>query len=1195
MHMPFCLRVAVFLLVAVLPTFAQTDRGTITGTISDPAGAVVAGAPIVAKNTATSATYAAESTSSGNYTIGQLPAGLYELSATTPGFKQYIRQGITVLVAQTLRIDVVLEVGSITESVTVNADAPLLRTESGELSHNVSSDRLGNLPSMGFTATIRDPYAVTQMIPGTLYQPRAAIRINGTPANTQGLRIEGQDATNSMRLAQTAWNQASAEAGEDFAVQTRNYAAEFGQSGAGFFNLTMKSGTNSFHGSVYDYITNEAFNAGVPFTYGKVKPDQLTRPAVRRHNYGFSLGGPALIPGVYDGHSTTFFFFSFEQFREVNVWSASPFTVPTLAYRAGDFRQALTGKVLAKDPLGRDIIEGTIYDPATERLVDGKRVWDPFQNNTIAKERFDPVSVKIQNLIPLPTNSDVVSNYLVPWDSSNIRTVPALKADHNLSPRSKLSFYWSGSYVLTLNFPGPTGGDGIATAVTTHLKSKIWARTFRLNFDQTLAPTMLFHFGVGLHTLTFANAVTNDSFDQVKELGLRGASVTMFPYITGLTAARGGMKNMGANAQDTAQMIKPTANASFTWVKSNHTYKFGAEMRLEGFPDEVLNPAYGSYNFSANQTALPSTLGQNLQGGTVGFPYASFLLGRVNDGNIGVVSHPRLGKSAWALFAQDTWKATRKFTLDYGLRWDYQGYYRDTYGRIANFSPTAPNPSAGGLLGAVIFEGSGPGHCNCDFAKVYPYAFGPRLGAAYQITPKTVLRGGWGISYGQTATENRISSTVGSSNPFLSPSFGDPAILLRDGPPVPSPWPNLNPGQYPLAGTLSAPPNAFDRGAGRPPRIIQWSLGIQRELTRNLAVEIAYVGNRGAWWEGNELIDVNALTPERIASFGLDINKQEDRTLLTSALNSSLAAQRGFNKPPYPGFPMASTVGQSLRPFPQFAAASNATPAINYFWAPLGRTWYDSMQMTVTKRFSHGLDFTSSFTWQKELTMGGDVAGAASGASVNDVFNRPSNKNLSSLSRPFVWVTSVNYRFPRLGINKFLSAAVRDWTIGAILQYSSGMPIKVPVAQNQLSSILFRNTYANRVAGEPFFTKDLNCHSCYDPFSDFVLNPKAWIDPPAGQFGNSPAYYNDYRYQRRPSEALSVGRIFRIREKVSISIRADFQNLLNRLVIGNPTSTNAKATQVRSNSGETTSGFGDINTNAGTSPRTGILVARIQF
>jgi hypothetical protein len=288
---------------------------------------------------------------------------------------------------------------------------------------------------------------------------------------------------------------------------------------------------------------------------------------------------------------------------------------------------------------------------------------------------------------------------------------------------------------------------------------------------------------------------------------------------------------------------------------------------------------------------------------------------------------------------------------------------------------------------------------------------------------------------------------------------------------------------------------------------------------------------------------------------------------------------------------MASTVAQSLRPFPQFSK-------INYRWAPLGNTWYDSLQIKVTKRYSHGLDLTSGFTWQKELMMGSEMESMAPWVSVavNDVFDRPTNKYISGYSRPFTFFAAANYTVPSLQGNKALSWVLRDWTIGAVLQYASGIPIRVPTAQNQLSTLLFRNTFANRVPGEDLWTVDINCHNCFDPNQDFVLNPKAWVDPPDGQFGVSAGYYSDYRQMRRPSEAMSLGRIFRIKEGVQFSIRADFQNIFNRTFMTNPSSTNAKATQFRNPvTGKPISGFGYIDTSTGTSPRQGIIVVRIQF
>jgi hypothetical protein len=618
-------------------------------------------------------------------------------------------------------------------------------------------------------------------------------------------------------------------------------------------------------------------------------------------------------------------------------------------------------------------------------------------------------------------------------------------------------------------------------------------------------------------------------------------------------------------------------------------------MRIEAYPGVLNTASNGIYSFNAQQSGLPSTNGQNLQGGTVGFPYASFMLGAVNSVTVSNPTNLRPTKSQWGFFVQDTWKVTRKFTLDYGLRYDYSTYIREAHGYFANFSPTTPNPTAGGQPGAVAFEGNGPNRCNCSFAKNYPFAFAPRLGLAYQIDPKTVVRLGWGVVFSGTADSNGTTSGLTTNNPFPSASFGDPAMLLRNGVPfTPTPWPNYDVGQFPLPGALTPPRVWIDQNAGRPARQIQWSVGVQRELTRDLVFEAAYVANRGVWWNAPGLIDVNALTPDRISAAGLDINNAADRTLLQSPINSAVAASRSFNKVPYHGFPASSTVAQALRPFPQFLT-------ITPLWAPVGKTWYDSLQLKGTQRFSHGLQVSSTFTWQKELVSGSETninAGTIGNAATNDVFNRDVNKYISQYNRPFVFNVSANYTTPVWRVNKFVSWAVRDWTIGTYLQYGSGLPILAPTAQNQLASHLFRSTFANRNPDVPLFTQDLNCH-CFDPNRQFVLNPAAWSEPAGGQWGTAAAYYNDYRYQRRPVENMNLGRTFRLWEGASVNIRAEFTNIFNRTQPNNPTGTaisNARLTQTRNPAGQTTAGFGFVNTGTVfSSPRQGVIVGRFQF
>ncbi|MBI3679972.1 MAG: TonB-dependent receptor [Acidobacteria bacterium] len=644
-------------------------------------------------------------------------------------------------------------------------------------------------------------------------------------------------------------------------------------------------------------------------------------------------------------------------------------------------------------------------------------------------------------------------------------------------------------------------------------------------------------------------------------------------------------------------MNKPTAVVSGTLVRGSHSYKIGGEWRIDAFTNGVGSGAAGVYNFSRAQTDLPYTQGQSLSGGSAGLPYASFLLGAVASASISNPTAPQGRKRSWGLYAQDSWRVTRKLSIEYGLRWDYQGWSREIHDRVSEFGPTVPNPSAGGLLGATIYQGYGPGRCNCLFANAYPYAVAPRLGLAYQINAKTVLRAGWGFTYGQTEIGQADFGTalgVGGWNTlsWSNPAYGEPTQRFRDGLSY-----NLadlyavatDPGLRPSPGQLNAPPALVDPNGARPPRMNQWNIALQRQITPNLIAEAAYVGNRGVWFVANSLVNLNALTPERLQAFGLDIDNAANRTLLTSPMSSAAVIARGF-RVPYAGFPTGSTLAQALRPFPQFSSLGVAE-------APLGTEWYDSLQTKVTRRFSHGLQIISTFTWQKELSNFGQGYGNNIGVvtgNVNNVFNRKLQKSLSGLSEPFVFSIGWSYQLPPMAANRWVRAAAGGWTIGGILRYASGLPIPVPLSQNNLSSLLFQTTYFNRVEGQPFFLKDPNCH-CIDPAKDLVMNPAAWSNPAAGQWGTAAGYYNDYRYQRRPDEQLSFGRVFHIREGMSFHVRAELFNAFNRTYMNDPVASNPLQTPTLSNA-VLTGGFGYINRGSLKSqPRNGQIVARFQF
>jgi len=1197
------LQISVLSLVLALAAWAQNDRGTITGTVTDPASAVVPGATVTATNSETGSTLATTSTQTGNYSLPSLPAGNYNLSVEAAGFKKNVQQGLQVQVAQVIRVDIALQVGSATESITVEAQAPLLKTENAEQSVNVTGDRINQLPlnfggGGGSTGAIRSPYAFNVLSPGVAGSGNSAV-INGLPQYSYKVMIEGQSYTSGNDTNWTATvTQASVDMIEEFSLQTSNFSAEYGQVAGGVYNFTTRSGTNAFHGNGFEYFTNEALDARKPFqpTY------LLSHPTNRKNDFGGSIGGPVWIPKLYNGRNKTFFFFNYEMFRNHVANSSGANTVPTALMRSGNFSEILnTGRVLGTDPLGRSIIENTIYDPGTARAAaDGRIVTDPFSGNIIPINRIDPVSQKIQGLIPAPNTGDLLRNWFPDGSNTRKQASPSVKVDQNFSDNSKVSFY-----ISKLRTDQLTSADGLPAPITAVRVQAIYGYTTRINYDKPITPRLLIHLGSGY--VRFNNPDSSPAsvlkFDAVGQLAFVGSATTPggFPRLEQLSGTGGaGMNvnggNLGPSNANNYYDGTFTSLANATYVRGSHTYKLGGEMRINSWTDQNTRQSQGRMLFGGGDTALPYNQSTSFAGqsGTIGFNYANFFLGLANSGVVNAVQDPQWRKKAWGLFLQDTWKVTRKLTLDYGIRWDLEGEGHEIHFRNTEFGPTIPNPKAGNLLGALAYEGYGAGRCNCQFTNTYPFAIGPRLGAAYQIDSKTVLRAGWGISYGDIPNYAYLTNTtllgVGfNSINFNSPAFGQPGVVMKNGLKY-----NLgdlyvatlDPGAAaPTAsGAFVNPPYFLDPNGGRPSRIFNWNIAIQREIMRNLVVEAAYVGNRGVWEQAvqNNPLLLNYQTV--YAAAGIDINNAADRTLLNSPMSNAAVIARGF-KVPYAGYPTSTTLANVLlRKYPQYSS-------VGLRWTPEGKSWYDSLQIKVTKRYSHGLSLTAAFTRSKAL--------ASTAATVNNYFNRGNSKSLSAFDRPYIFNTGFNYDTPKVGPNKLVRALVSDWTIGGLLTYSSGQLIGTPSSNNNLSQLTLQNTRMNRVAGQPLFNKDPNCH-CFNPDSDLFFNPAAWQDAPAGQWGGGSLYYNDFRNTRQPSEQASIGRRFRITERMNLHIRAEFFNVFNRLyfpLFG--TGSNAAGSPTTGTTynaaGQLTNGFGFVNKQSASGQRNGQLVARFEF
>jgi hypothetical protein len=1202
---------AVFVLSCAL-AFGQSDRGVITGTVSDSTGALIPAVQIVLVNTNTGAKTDTVTTGTGNYTLLGLAVGTYSLTVQQPGFSKYEQSNISVQVAVTTRVDVVLKIGAATDSVEVTAESTLLKTESGEQSTTITGNQIAELPiNFGIGAgAIRNPLSFIQMTPGATFNGWNNISINGGTSNFK-IVFEGQESDSAYQTQVSDEEQPSVEAIEQFTLQTSNFSAEYGLVGnGGIYNFTSKSGTNQYHGSAYDYFENTFLNAGIPFTNDGT--GHHTKVVKHLSDYGGSIGGPVRIPKVYNGTNKTFFFFNLERYRDRENLYAGTTTVPNSAYDAGNLSNNLAvtlNRNLGTDFAGRSIIQNAIYDPATA-VIDssGRRVLNVFPGNIIPANRIDPTAAKIIGTLPKPNLGDLyVNNFSQSGAFFKLQQIPSIKVDQNFGDKIKLSGYFAIEDTNKSN-----GVDGLPDALSRVRLQYIRSKTTRVNYDQTLTPTLLFHIGAG-----FIRHVNPDTVPPVasgydlSQLGISGAPGSGYPRINSIgDSVLGGLAiGIGPTSRNLLIDQKPTVTTNVSWVHGNHTFKSGADWKVDTQTSINTNNLSPLYGFSGSETSQP-LYGQTLPSGTgTGSAWASFLLGQFDSVSVGNAVAPQYRRTSWALFAQDTWKITRKLTLDYGLRWDLQQPLREIHDREASFSPTTANPNADGRPGAVIYAGSGAGRCNCQFAAVYPYAIAPRLGAAYQLDAKTVIRAGWGFTYGSLAPTASQPSTSGlgfNTITVPAPGNGVGAGILSQ--PLVFDQKALygasyDPGLFVVPGTaIQGAPALVDRNGGRPPRVNQWNISLQREVIKDLVVEASFLGNHSVWLNAGaggsftsgtigNLVSYNAVDPAVLQKLGLgDLTNAVTRTLLSSTITSPVAVAAGF-KLPYSGFPTSGTVLQSLRPFPQFSG-------IGQMWAPLGSSWYDALQMKLTKRFSHGLSATAAYAFSKSLD---------STTNAGSIYDRGSFKGLGVNDIPNIFSLSVDYTVPAFGIartNHLANALLADWRLGTIDTWQSGALLASPGSNNSIGSYVSTGyTRQVRVPGVPLYLKDPNC-GCIDPTQETILNPAAWQDQAAGVPGSNIVYYDDFRSQRRPIVSGSLGKIFKIREKMSLSIRAEFFNLLNQnLSLANP-STGSPATPPTRSNGLLTGGFGFLNytgivSNSVNSslptPRTGQLVARFQF
>jgi hypothetical protein len=1117
-------RLVLLLAVGAVFCFAQ-DRGTILGRVSDPSSAVVVGATVTLANQSTGLKITTTTNETGNYTMTGLPYGHYELSCEAKGFRKYIRKGVELSVAQTLSLDLTLQLGQVDQAVEVTDVAPLVERDTSDLNTVVDEKQVQDLP-LSVSGNMRNPESFVLLAPGVAGNT-ADTYINGSQSRAKAVLVDGAISTGPESGGQLA-TYPPVEAIGEFKLASSNFSAEYGRTGGGFEIFTTKSGSNSYHGGVWEYLRNTEFDAR-----GFIAQ---TTPINRQNEFGAKLGGPVLLPKLYHGKNRTFFYFTYNGFRYAAGATNNVLTVPTVKERAGDFSGKTKGGVAL-----------AVYDPlSTTTDASGNLTRTVFPGAAIPQNRFSAVSKAMLALLPLPDTTQQTGNYFAVGAQLFDRDVETVKLDHAINDRHRISFFYYHSNETN------TAPESIAGAMSNALAQYRRPNWLRVNLDSQLAPTLINNLRAGYTREPQIWSRVASDHNYLQTTGLRGTNppgdiIPRVQFSDSYSNWADEVKNKGLQVNNTLQIADTLSK-----FRGNHSYKFGIDTSWQQTNGADTQNQQGTTIFNGNETAFPSASGRAQSGN----PFASFLLGAPDSGTYnGLFVVPAMRYHYVALFAQDDWKISRRLTLNYGLRWDLFIPRKDSNNNMSGFDPSVPNPGAGGRLGAIAFLGSGSGRNGRDsFADTYYRNFGPRIGFAYQLFKNTVLRGGYGLSYGQgNATAGLRQSQSFSYGFNAAPSWAStdsgvtPAFYWDNG--FPTNWPRppfIDP-------TVQNGTNVeyVARGDGRPPYFGNYQFSVQQMLTPRLVLEAALVGVKGTHL-GNGLIALNQLDPSYLAL----------GSLLTQNITSAAAKSAGIVAP-YAGF--SGSVAQALRPYPQFLN-------INERSSPNGNSTYNSLQVKLVKRLSHGITLLGTYTWSKSLSDGNISAGG--GPTGQDNYNRRLEKALSTYDVPQMVSLAYTWELPFPKGNKVLKAAIGGWQLSGIQQYQSGMPAQL-TASNTLP--IFNGTLRPSVnPGVPMTLHPVN------PLTDPWYNKAAFSVPQTYTFGNAARSYNELRAPNNYNESFGLVRRIRVAEKITATVRGEFFNALNRVVFGMP------------QANISSSGYGRVSSQANT-PRQGQVSLRLEF
>ncbi|MBI4908481.1 MAG: TonB-dependent receptor [Acidobacteria bacterium] len=1020
------LHLAAAMLLGSLHLPAQSIYGGLRGLISDSQGGVIASAKVTIIDEGTNLTRSTLANATGEFNFASVTPATYSLVAEMAGFKKFERKGIIVATQQQVTVDVKMDIGNVTESVLVTEEIPLLEASTASQGQVVDRQKLIDLPNLG-----RNPFMTSRLAPTVQQVGNPAynrmqdqsgssqISINGGPVRGNNYLLDGIAITDFSNRAVII---PSLEAVDQVKVQYSTYDSEMGRTGGGMFNTFLKSGTNSYHGSLFGYMRETGWLANTFFNNrnGRSITDQPFR------NYGGSFGGPVVIPKVYSGKNRTFFWLGFEGYRDTQAASREQYT-PTAAERLGDFSSSRNsaGALLP------------IYDPLTTQ-ADGSR--SPFGGNIIPGARLDTVGRNIAATYMTPTKT---ARYFGDLNLAGAGPLPSTadqlfgKADHQITAwwRASVSYLRYNS-----NEPGENPYPTIsspdqwllrrlvdATQVNTTLTpGSTWVVAARYGFNRfpNLGTQKSQNFNVA--SLGFSNAFVKDIQSQT------------FPNVAMQTAY-----SLGTNNNFNYVHHSKNLGLSVSKYIGRHSLRFGYDFRRLHDDGLDYGNSSGAFTFDNRFTRANSNSSTSASGADI----ADMLLGApaVATGFIPTKLYEYITYNA--LYFQDDFRITPKLTLNLGLRWERETGLRETNNTlITGFDASAANPigTAAGTAVKGVFRFAGVNGQSVTTGDPNLNKMAPRIGVAYQLNSKTVLRGGWGLfwaptfalgspfnSEGITATTSPATSIDGNKTPALSLS---------------NPFPNGL--DKPVGNTLAAltgigkPMTIFDPNATST-RVQQFSFDIQRELKAGWVMSVGYAGSRTShltWTTAS--LNFNQLDP-------VDFSQG---AALTQAVANPFFGKGGS------GVIGGATVArnQLLRPFPQFTS-------VNFNFSDRNQAQYDSMALRVQKSMSKGLSVLSAYTFSKNF----DKAGGGPGNNLNsgnsgpqDIYSFTREWGLSYLHSPHRWTNAITYELP-FGKGKSFGTSlpfvadmlIGGWSMNLVSTLQTGYPLQIYMNNNGNSAL----------------------------------------------------------------------------------------------------------------------------------------------